>query len=203
MEEKEYSVSEAVKQIKVPSHVLRYWEEELQIKINRTSQGHRIYSEADIAMFCRVRDLKEKGLQLKAIRVLLEQSDGEASDADFARQIRSISEPAQAEKTEQEVFDDDCSETQEEFPVYEIVTSNSQKDHLEQFEGILRNLISEVIAEQNEKLEKAIVADFRSELEELYLQYYQMMQEAASARDRENRRRGWLESLRELFAGRR
>ena len=71
MDEKEYSVSEAVRLIGVESHVLRYWEEELQIAIRRTSQGHRIYSQENIDTFCQVKKLKEKGIQLKAIRVLL------------------------------------------------------------------------------------------------------------------------------------
>ena len=37
MDEKLYSVSEAVRLIGVESHVLRYWEEELNIPIQRTS----------------------------------------------------------------------------------------------------------------------------------------------------------------------
>ncbi len=72
MDRTEYSVSEAVQLTGVPSHVLRYWEEELQIEIRRTSQGHRVYSERDVEIFRRVKDLKEKGIQLKAIRVLLD-----------------------------------------------------------------------------------------------------------------------------------
>lgn len=76
MEKKEYSVSEAVRLIGVESHVLRYWEEELQVKIRRTSQGHRIYSQENIDTFCKVKELKEHGLQLKAIRYLLDKTGG-------------------------------------------------------------------------------------------------------------------------------
>lgn len=99
MEEKEYSVSEAVRLVGVESHVLRYWEEELQVEIRRTSQGHRIYSESDIRLFCRVRELKEQGIQLRAIRVLLAgtrpkepdgPSDAQTADADLLQSIRRI-----------------------------------------------------------------------------------------------------------------
>ena len=38
MEEKEYSVSEAVRLIGVESHVLRYWEEELHVPVGRSTQ---------------------------------------------------------------------------------------------------------------------------------------------------------------------
>ncbi|MCC8067391.1 MAG: helix-turn-helix domain-containing protein, partial [Clostridiales bacterium] len=70
-----YPVSEAVQKSGVPSHVLRYWEDELRLTIRRSPQGHRIYSEADIVMFQKVKELKDKGIQLKAIRLLLEHSE--------------------------------------------------------------------------------------------------------------------------------
>ena len=72
MEEKEYSVSEAVRLIGVESHVLRYWEEELHVPVGRSTQGHRMYSERDIALFRRTKELKDCGIQLKAIRLLFE-----------------------------------------------------------------------------------------------------------------------------------
>ncbi len=79
MEEREYSVSEAVRLIGVESHVLRYWEEELGVAIKRTNLGHRVYSEQNIALFRRVKGLKEQGIQLKAIRLLLD-GEGQAEN---------------------------------------------------------------------------------------------------------------------------
>ena len=43
MGEVRYMISEAAKQVHVESHVLRYWEEELNLKIGRTEMGHRYY----------------------------------------------------------------------------------------------------------------------------------------------------------------
>lgn len=91
MDGREYSVSEAVRLIGVESHVLRYWEEELHVAVSRNSQGHRIYSEENVVTFRRVKELKEKGIQLKAIRVLLEESErpekmsGEAGTGEIPR----------------------------------------------------------------------------------------------------------------------
>ena len=90
MEKKEYSVSEAVRLIGVESHVLRYWEEELQLEIRRTSQGHRVYSQENIETFRKVRDLKEHGLQLKAIRFLLEKTGGSRAKEELTEQIFEI-----------------------------------------------------------------------------------------------------------------
>ena len=73
--EKVYLISDAAKQVQVESHVLRYWEEELGLPIKRNEMGHRYYTQEDIERFREVRDLKERGLQLKAIRTLLLKDD--------------------------------------------------------------------------------------------------------------------------------
>lgn len=70
--EKIYLISDAAKQVQVESHVLRYWEEELALPIKRNEMGHRYYTEEDIARFQEIKDLKEQGFQLKAIRNMLQ-----------------------------------------------------------------------------------------------------------------------------------
>ena len=67
-----YYISEASKKVEVEPHVLRYWEDELKLPIERNEMGHRCYSEKDIETLCRIRQLKEQGLQLKAIRMVLQ-----------------------------------------------------------------------------------------------------------------------------------
>ena len=74
VEEKQYKISEMTKLIKVEAHVLRYWEEELQLPVKRNNLGHRYYTQEDVERFLKVRDLKEKGIQLKGIRSMLELS---------------------------------------------------------------------------------------------------------------------------------
>lgn len=163
MEEKFYSVSEAVRLIGVESHVLRYWEEELHIEIQRTSQGHRIYSVENIETFRKVKELKEKGIQLKAIRVLLEETEQKSEDP-FLQQIGSL---CQKDGTHIEE-ESECTERSE----CEVVLPQTKPDNLRQFEAILKQMIAEVVEEQNEKLEQAIAQMLKTEIEELYLQYY-------------------------------
>lgn len=66
-----YYISEAAKKVQVESHVLRYWEEELQLPIKRNEMGHRYYTEQDVKKLQEIKRLKEQGLQLKAIRTVL------------------------------------------------------------------------------------------------------------------------------------
>lgn len=72
MEEKTvYYISEASKLVQVEPHVLRYWEDELSLSIGRNEMGHRSYTKEDIERFRQIKYLKEQGLQLKAIRLVL------------------------------------------------------------------------------------------------------------------------------------
>ncbi|MCH5248840.1 MAG: MerR family transcriptional regulator [Lachnospiraceae bacterium] len=75
-------ISEAAKRVQVETHVLRYWEEELQLPIKRNEMGHRYYTMEDINQFREIKLLKEQGLQLKAIKSILQKAHFENSEAD-------------------------------------------------------------------------------------------------------------------------
>ena len=59
MQETVYSVSEAVKLLEIQSHVLRYWEEEMKLPIQRNEMGHRYYTRYDIQVFLSIKELKK------------------------------------------------------------------------------------------------------------------------------------------------
>ena len=80
MADTHYLISDASRKVDVESHVLRYWEEELEMNIPRNEMGHRYYTELHIRLFKQIKELKEKGYQLKAIKAALArslESDGE------------------------------------------------------------------------------------------------------------------------------
>ena len=64
MREQTHLISEVSRVVGVEPHVLRYWEEELGLDIQRNTQGKRCYTEEDMALFCRIKHWKEKGMQL-------------------------------------------------------------------------------------------------------------------------------------------
>ena len=76
MAEVHYFISDASKQVDVESHVLRYWEDELDLEIPRNDMGHRYYTEYHIRLFRQIKELKEKGYQLKAIKNALNKMAG-------------------------------------------------------------------------------------------------------------------------------
>lgn len=71
MTEERFLITQTAKQVEVEPHVLRYWEEELDLPIRRNELGHRYYTTEDIERFREIKKLKENGLQLKAIRTVL------------------------------------------------------------------------------------------------------------------------------------
>lgn len=71
MGEVRFMISEAAKKVKVESHVLRYWEEELDLEIGRTEMGHRYYTKDDVQLFRCIKKLKDEGMLLKDLKPLV------------------------------------------------------------------------------------------------------------------------------------
>ena len=66
-----FSISDASKKLNVESHVLRYWEEELNLNIPRNEQGHRCYDDDHMATFKYISELRDDGYSLNEIRSIL------------------------------------------------------------------------------------------------------------------------------------
>ena len=66
--EQRYTVTRAAEILGVRASVLRYWEEELDLHINRNEQGHRYYTGYDITLLANIKELKKRGLALRAIK---------------------------------------------------------------------------------------------------------------------------------------
>lgn len=128
MGEVRYIISEASKKIDVEQHTLRYWEEEIGLTILRNEMGHRYYREEDVEMIKAIKELKEKGYQLRAIKMLL---------PELQRQTQldeNIMEPSQNIDT--------------------VVASEKSIGKIEQFKTILNQLIEDALHENNGVLEE-------------------------------------------------
>ncbi|MDO4293179.1 MAG: MerR family transcriptional regulator [Eubacteriales bacterium] len=89
-----YTIRDAAKKVEVEPHVLRYWEEELGLRIGRNDQGHRLYTEGDVELFERIKNWKKQGLQLKAIRLMLSEGGKLSVPREVVRQAQSMVERA-------------------------------------------------------------------------------------------------------------
>lgn len=157
MNETRYMISEASKRIDIEQHTLRYWEEELDLHIRRNEMGHRYYSEEDIEVLKAVKILKEKGYQLRAIKMLLpdiqkmsslgkEEIDKMQQEWDKKYMKDIAQENSQGVLS---VQDKAVSEKAEGFQ-----QKNTGK--LDQFKTLMSNLITEAIQENNEVLAESV-----------------------------------------------
>ena len=146
MKEEYYMIKEAAAKVGVESHVLRYWEEELKMEIHRNEMGHRYYTEKDIEILSKVRDLKNKGLQLKAIRNYLEMRKKQ-----IAREEKN-NQKSLVRAGEKETDIAGKSDTAAIVPVKRNNLSNEEK--MEQFQQIMNRILSTAIQENNELIGK-------------------------------------------------
>lgn len=79
MKEERYSISEASRILNLENHVLRYWEEQLELDIPRNEQGQRYYKEKEIRILSCIKELKNKGFQLKAVKEILPELENDKS----------------------------------------------------------------------------------------------------------------------------
>lgn len=150
MSETHYLISDASKKVDVESHVLRYWEEELEMNIPRNEMGHRYYTDFHIRLFKQIKDLKEKGYQLKAIKAALAKSletDGEVvvpTDVLEEDVVAVLKECTEKEAAELETMDD------------KELTAMMAEEKAEQFKRLMSEMIGQAIEENNEKLSQDI-----------------------------------------------
>lgn len=167
-------ISDAAKKVHVEAHVLRYWEEELELPIKRNELGHRYYTEEDVKRFQEIRELKERGLQLKAIRLILKNgkldrlADGENTQAEKAAEAAKIAEktssaakaaekmPADAQhgKKTVEVLKTAEKVTGEVEPIKttSVLGEESREEKAARLQWLLKQLFREVLQENNEAM---------------------------------------------------
>ena len=198
MGETRYMISDMAKKVDVEAHVLRYWEEELEIGISRTELGHRYYTEEDIRLFLKIKELKERGLQLKAIKVL----------------IPKLEKKKEGCKEQEEAPEDSVTLPEEEkdgeTSAETLPAIGPDPDKLKQFENIVTGIFRQVIQDNNAELECRITDSVTKEmnllmqvreekeeerfrrLDETIRSYQKNRQLVAAAKEPEGKRKMWL-----------
>lgn len=149
MNEIHYLISDASKKVDVESHVLRYWEDELELKIPRNEMGHRYYTEFHIRLFKQIKDLKAKGYQLKAIKSalekMMEEGKEELSDDMLNEAAAALRESAIG--GEGQAFPAEAGSNQ---------TVMTAEEKMEQFQEIMNHIIGKALEHNNEQLSQDI-----------------------------------------------
>lgn len=176
-------ISDAAKEVKVESHVLRYWEEELHLPIKRNELGHRYYTQEDVERFKQIKGMKERGLQLKAIKMILKDGKLDVLPPDSGREdetAESMEERAprrteMAESTGSLAIDIVPNKSRE-----PEVPQESREDKSRRLQWLLQQLIRQTLQENNRDLTREIRESVVKELD----YQFRMQEEREEARDR-------------------
>lgn len=133
MDKLRYMISDAASLVNVEAHVLRYWEEELELDIPRNEMGHRYYTKENIQQFLKIKELKEQGYQLKAIKMVVHNGKNPEEAA-------AITTGALAERN----------------PVSQPAGYSSAEDKMAQFRILMSGIVKEAMAENNQALGKEV-----------------------------------------------
>ncbi|MCT4544983.1 MAG: MerR family transcriptional regulator [Vallitalea sp.] len=151
-----YIISDASKQLEVEPHVLRYWEEELELDIPRNELGHRYFREEDLNILKNVKKLKEQGLQLKAIKMLLTNIPEE--DKPYTEVENELS-PKPLQKITNSI--------QKSAPV-----ENNSK--IREFQEFIKGVLQETLKENNLELKEELTKEVSEEIKYMLKEKEQM-----------------------------
>ncbi len=138
MDKLRYMISDAAGLVNVEAHVLRYWEEELELEIPRNEMGHRYYTKENIQQFLKIKELKEQGYQLKAIRMVIH--NGKNPEEAAALTTGALTERMAGQ------------------PANTVGGSvySSPEEKMEQFRLLMSGIVKEAMAENNQALGKEV-----------------------------------------------
>ncbi len=168
-----YFISEAAKEVKVENHVLRYWEEELNLPVRRNEQGHRYYTKEDIERFVYIKQLKEEGLQLKAIRNVLEKQGAVEEEKGMDKLGRKKGTPQLM------ILNSNKLKPQREF---EACIDEDKQEKAYRLQMLLRAMVAEAVSDNNRELGNEIKEIVQKEMD------YQFRMQEEREEEREKRR---------------
>lgn len=161
MEKLRYMISDAADMVHVETHVLRYWEEELGLSIPRNEMGHRYYTRENIKEFQQIKELKEQGYQLRAIRMILHNGE-----------LEPIKEPPVQEWYVNTMDDEDVPKSSaiQNISATHGISEGQKRDkggigtltpeeRMIQFRELMSDIVGQAIAQNNEALSEQIGKD--------------------------------------------
>lgn len=191
-------ISDAAKEVKVESHVLRYWEEELRLPIKRNELGHRYYTQEDVERFRQIKAMKERGLQLKAIKMILkdgrldvlpQENSGEMS-AEYSGEKEEAAVQDTAVENGMAIDVVSVRDTGKQFhePAERRapeISPESREEKARRLQWLLQQLIRETLRENNEELCRNMKESIIKELD----YQFRNQEEREEERDRQARQR--------------
>lgn len=179
MEEKTYSIKEAAYELGLENHTLRYYEDELELDIPRNSLGHRYYREYDMKIFRDIMELKEQGLQLKAIKSAVQSYYNPLGEKECGEETQGYIEASVALEK----------------PKFDITDTSNTK--VEQFRLMMKQTFVQAIYENEEELKAELNYHIKYKIEEDMKEKIEKIESRYEEKDKE-RYKKLDETMREM-----
>lgn len=159
MGEKRYMISDASKMLGVESHVLRYWEEELNVVIPRNEMGHRYYTDYHINLLKNIRDLKSQGYSLRTIKMMLTDPDEERTRSrkvDVSMPLTAREVPVSMAQQPATIENNSVANRYNNVSGCVVDEDNGQMTKMEQFQAIMDKVVCKALKASASELGKEV-----------------------------------------------
>ncbi|MEG0013215.1 MAG: helix-turn-helix domain-containing protein [Cellulosilyticaceae bacterium] len=146
MKSETFTIKEVGELLDIEQYVLRYYEKELKLNVLRNSQGHRMYTIENVELLRHIKELREQGFELKAIKNLVANLEEEEGLESFM-QISATTTKVGALQVAKEAS---------------IDIGNKDDIKVNQFASLMKDMLKEALVEYNEDA-KAQLKDELSE----------------------------------------
>ncbi|MDF2613289.1 MAG: MerR family transcriptional regulator [Clostridia bacterium] len=130
------------------AYVLRFYEKELNLKIKRNAKGHRVYTMEDVELFKQIQDMREQGLQLKAIEGIVHDSNQEAKETYEQLSSIQMASVTPIKKNNITAFD----------------ITDEDNDKVKQFSVMMKDMFKQALVEYNEQSKTEIKQEIQEEV---------------------------------------
>lgn len=143
------SVKDVAEMLETEAYVLRFYEKELKLEIGRNSKGHRVYTLEDVELFRKIQEMRDKGLQLKAIETIVHDGNDEVKETYEQLSSISFSPATQVDKPQ----------------LTEIDITNVEDEKVKQFSYMMKEMLKQALVECNEQYKEDIKETIKQEVD--------------------------------------
>ena len=170
VQEKDFlSVKDVAEMLETEAYVLRFYEKELNLEIRRNSKGHRVYTLEDVEMFRKIQEMREKGLQLKAIETIVH--DGSEEVKETYEQLSSITLAPSTKIDKPQLA--------------EIDITNTEDEKVKQFSCLMKEMLKQALMECSEQSKVELKETIKQEVDLAVEEKVMQIQEAQDSKNEE------------------
>lgn len=166
-------MKDVAEMLETEAYVLRFYEKELNLNIKRNSKGHRVYTLEDVELFRKIQEMREQGLQLKAIETIVHDESSEEAKETY-EQLSGISLSPVSNLT-----------PAKNHQVPEIDITDTEDEKVKQFSCLMKEMLKQALMECNEQSKEAMRETIKEEVNTVVEEKVTKLQEEQDAKNEE------------------